>query len=81
MKTDKNILDKTKKRKKEEKKVIEVMSENTLVLNTFSLQVVMVFYLGGVTMAEIAALRFLSQKEGSQESALSIQPKPFPEYI
>ena len=35
MKTDKNILDKTKKRKKEEKKVIEVMSENTLVLNTF----------------------------------------------
>ena len=28
----------------------------------------MVFYLGGVTMAEIAALRFLSQREDSQES-------------
>jgi len=31
-----------------------------------SKKVVMVFYLGGVTMAEIAALRFLSQREGSQ---------------
>ena len=32
----------------------------------------MVFYLGGVTMAEVAALRFLSQREESQESPSSL---------
>ena len=30
----------------------------------------MVFFLGGVTMAEIAALRFLSQREDYEESFL-----------